>query len=43
MKRIILGIALLTLLAGCETMQGLGRDMQKGGSNLEDIAKSTTP
>jgi len=43
MKRTFLCLAALVLLAGCETMQGLGRDMQKGGSNLEDIAKSTTP
>lgn len=31
------------MLSACETMQGVGRDMQKGGSNLEDIARSTTP
>jgi len=43
MKRMIWCMAALALLTGCETMQGLGRDMQKGGSNLEDIARSTTP
>ena len=43
MKRMMLCLAALALLASCEIMQGLGRDMQKGGSNLEDIARSTTP
>lgn len=32
----------LSLLSGCETMQGFGRDMKKAGQNLEDIAKSAT-
>ncbi len=43
MKRWMVCCAVLALLSGCETMQGFGRDLQKGGSNLEDIAKSATP
>lgn len=43
MKMLILCVAALAMLTACETMQGLGRDMQKGGNNLEDLARSTTP
>lgn len=43
MKRILLCAAMLALLTACETMQGFGRDLQKGGSNIEDIARSATP
>lgn len=43
MKKLMLCVAVLAMLSACETMQGLGRDMQKGGNNLEDLARSTTP
>ena len=36
-------LAALTLLAACETTQGLGRDLRKAGNNIEDVAKSATP
>ena len=32
-------ISLTTLLAACNTMEGLGEDMQAGGENLEDAAE----
>lgn len=31
-------LALPLLLNACETMEGLGQDVQKGGRNLEDAA-----
>ena len=42
MKRLIaIGITLLAVfvLAGCETMQGVGRDLEKAGRAIEDAAK----
>lgn len=39
MKRITLvALLMLPLLTACETMEGLGQDVQKGGKNLEDSA-----
>ena len=34
----ILTLMLLPLLAACNTMEGLGQDVQKGGENLEEKA-----
>jgi predicted small secreted protein len=31
--------ATLLLLAGCNTMQGLGQDIERGGENFQDKAK----
>jgi predicted small secreted protein len=31
--------SLLTLLAGCNTMEGIGQDIKKAGGVLEDAAK----
>ena len=40
MKLIAFLVVLMTLtLSGCETMQGLGRDIQKAGDALESKAK----
>ncbi len=40
MKKIIAALlATLFVLAGCNTVQGLGQDIQKGGQVLEDAAK----
>lgn len=41
MKRTtMLALAILfPLLAACNTIEGLGQDVQKGGENLEDVAK----
>ena len=34
----IVMIGLLVLLSGCETMKGLGKDVQKAGQWVEDTA-----
>jgi entericidin B len=41
MKRLVplLLLALLSTLAGCNTMEGLGRDVERGGEKLQDSAK----
>ena len=40
MKRILFALlASLTLLAGCNTIEGMGKDIQKGGEKLEEAAK----
>jgi entericidin A len=39
MKTIIALIASAFVLAGCSTMQGMGQDIQKAGSKIEDAAK----
>lgn len=39
MKKAILALAvILPVLAACNTMEGLGQDIQKGGNNLERAA-----
>lgn len=40
MKRtfIIAALALMPLLAACNTMEGAGQDIKKGGQKLEDSA-----
>lgn len=37
MKAVVLFLALL-MLAGCQTMEGLGKDIKKGGDALEKAA-----
>ncbi|HRI18528.1 MAG TPA: entericidin A/B family lipoprotein [Burkholderiaceae bacterium] len=32
----------LALLAGCNTMSGMGKDIKAGGQAIEDAANSTT-
>jgi predicted small secreted protein len=32
-------LASLYLLAGCNTIEGMGKDIQKGGEKIEDAAK----
>ncbi len=39
MKKLILVLTAFALLAGCNAMEGLGRDIQKGGEKLEKAAK----
>lgn len=41
MKRLaVLALALLVVaLAGCNTVEGLGKDIQKGGEKIEKSAK----
>jgi predicted small secreted protein len=38
-RAIIISVALMVLLAACNTVQGLGEDIQKGGQVIEDVAK----
>jgi len=37
MKAVVLFLAVL-MLAGCQTMEGLGKDIKKGGDALERAA-----
>ena len=39
MKKIVILVAALAVLAGCNTFEGLGKDIQKGGQKLEKAAK----
>jgi len=39
MRKLVLGIVMLVLLAGCNTMQGLGKDVKAGGEALERASK----
>ncbi len=42
MRKLILIAALIgfgTSLSACNTMEGLGKDIQKGGQNLEESAE----
>lgn len=41
--RMILPIAALCLLAGCNTMNGLGQDMRSAGSHLSNKAQGDQP
>jgi predicted small secreted protein len=38
MKALMLSAALCLMLAGCNTMAGLGQDMQQAGANLQQRA-----
>ena len=40
-KRILALIALGVTLAGCNTMSGMGRDIERGGEKLQDQAHET--
>ena len=35
---LIIGVALL-VLTGCNTVKGMGQDLQKAGTSIEDAAK----
>jgi predicted small secreted protein len=39
MKRFVYAMLLVATLAGCNTMAGLGEDIQRGGQKLEDSAE----
>ncbi|MBI5660387.1 MAG: entericidin A/B family lipoprotein [Nitrosomonadales bacterium] len=39
MKKIAFLLVVLGVLAGCNTMEGLGKDIQQGGQKLEKSAK----
>ena len=38
-KKIAALLALAALLAGCNTVKGMGQDMQRAGGAIEDAAK----
>lgn len=35
----LLALLMLGVLAGCNTMQGMGRDIERGGEKLQDSAR----
>ena len=37
--RVLLLLSVAALLAGCNTVQGVGKDIQKGGAAVEKAAK----
>ena len=39
MRKIVSGILFLIVLAGCNTLQGLGKDVKAGGEALERASK----
>ncbi|MFO1245762.1 MAG: entericidin A/B family lipoprotein [Ramlibacter sp.] len=39
MKKLVALFALAVVLAGCNTVRGVGQDVQKAGSVIEDAAK----
>ena len=39
MKKIVALLMVFSVLAGCNTMEGLGKDIKKGGEKLEKTAK----
>jgi predicted small secreted protein len=39
MKKIAALLAVAFLLAGCNTVRGIGQDVQKAGEKLEDASK----
>ncbi len=39
MSKLFSGIVILLVLAGCNTMQGLGKDVKAGGEALERASK----
>jgi predicted small secreted protein len=41
MKRIVALIFLGITLAGCNTMSGVGRDIERGGEKLQNEARET--
>jgi len=43
MKKItaVLAILVLGFLAGCNTMQGMGKDIERGGEKLQGTAKDS--
>lgn len=39
MKRLLALIAAAAFLAGCNTVQGIGKDIEKGGEAIQKTAK----
>lgn len=43
MKKIaaVLALLMLAVMTGCNTMQGMGKDIERGGEKLQDSAQDT--
>jgi entericidin B len=41
MKHVVALVLLGITLAGCNTMSGMGRDVERGGEKLQDQARET--
>jgi entericidin B len=39
MNRVLIAIAAALVLAGCNTVEGLGKDIKKGGEAIEKAAE----
>jgi predicted small secreted protein len=39
MTRILIALAVALVLAGCNTVEGVGKDIKKGGEAIEKAAK----
>ena len=39
MNRILIAVLAVLVLAGCNTVEGLGKDIRKGGEVIEDTAR----
>jgi len=39
MKKIVAVLMMIVCLTGCNTMQGVGKDLQKGGQAIERAAQ----
>lgn len=37
----IVALCVIGLFAGCNTMEGVGKDVERGGEKLQDSAKDT--
>ena len=42
MKKLFACLAVLALLAGCNTINGMGKDIKAGGQAIEDVSKKKT-
>ena len=38
-KLVLIAATLVVVLSGCNTINGLGKDIQKAGESIEDAAK----
>lgn len=36
---VLIALAILLLLSACNTVKGMGQDLQKAGEKIEDVAK----
>ena len=39
MKKLFAMLAVMAFLAGCNTIQGIGKDVRKAGTAVENVAK----